>query len=578
MISLFKQARLSKVKIALLVIFILLQMLGTLYLPNLTADIINNGVLRADRDYVISTGLLMLLVAVLTGVFSILSTYFSSEIATRFSRNIRNRLFKHTQKLSYQDYKVYSTGSLITRATNDVEQIQGAIGMFFEMIIPAPFVVVVGMILSLMRDTVMGLIIFVSTLIFGMAFGLVSTKVLPLFAQTQKGLDKVNSIVSQYLSGIRVVRAFNRTKLEKDKMDESFQSLARINIRINRLFAMVMPLVMFVMSLTTVAILWFGGVRIDSGHMEIGDIMAVIEYSMNILFYLLMAVFALIFIPRAKVSAERINEVLHKEPEIADGEENTVLPAIEEVTFHNVSFSYKDAENPVLQDLNFTCKQGTTTAIIGGTGSGKSTLARLIPRLLDVSGGKITMNGIDVNDMSQESLRANIGFVAQKAHLFGGTIESNLLSGNPAATAEELEFALQTACAADFVNALPERLEAKVNQGGSNFSGGQRQRLSIARMLVKKPGIYIFDDSFSALDYKTDAMIRQSLKEYTADAIFINIAQRITTIKDAEQIIVIDEGRIVGKGTHKELLSTCEIYLDIAKSQLSEEELANELR
>jgi ATP-binding cassette subfamily B protein len=549
-----------------------------MYLPRLTARIINNGVVMGDQDYVLSVGALMLGVAVLTGIASVLGTYFSAWVATLFARNTRKRLFEHTQRLSYQDFGHFSSSSLITRTTNDIEQLQTTLSMTFEMLLPAPFVLVVGLILSFRSDRYMALILLIASVLLLIVAGLVAVRIFPLFSEIQKGLDKINDKVAQFISGIRVVRAFNRTKLERESMDTSFKHFAGLNIKINRIFATIMPFVMLFMSLGTVAIVWFGGIRVNSGDMQIGDITAVLEYAMNILMYVIMAVFVSIYIPRAKVCAARIREVLEYKPEITDGTEHIKDNAKLELSFKDVSFRYKDAENPVLHNLSFECEAGTTTAIIGGTGSGKSTMARLIPRLLDATSGQITLNGVNIKDLPQGELRAKVGFVPQRAFLFSGTIADNLRHGNKDATLQDMEQAVQIAQAKEFVDERAGEFEATVVQGGRNFSGGQRQRLSIARMLMKKPDIYIFDDSFSALDLKTDAALRHALKDVTRDSIVITVAQRITTIKDADQILVVDEGQIVGRGTHQELLENCEVYLEIAKSQLSEEELANELR
>jgi len=572
-LKLFKQAQLGKMNVLLLLLFISFQMAGTLLLPTMTANIINNGVVMGDMDYVLSTGALMLGVAVLTGIFAILGTYFSAEVATTFAKNTRIKLFRHTQKLSYQDYHHFNTSSLITRATNDIEQLQTTLSMVFEMMIPAPFIVVIGLILAFTRDAYMALIIIVSSIIMIVVLGLVTKTVFPLFAKVQKGLDKINGAVGQYISGIRVVRAFNRTKLEQENMDDSFNDFAKVNIKINRIFAMMIPLIMLVMSLVSVAILWFGAIRINSDNMQIGDVMAIMEYSMNILMYVLMAVFAFIYIPRAKVCAARILEVLEYKPEITDGEQHLNGKGDLRLEFRNVSFSYQEAENPVLHNLNFVCEQGTTTAIIGGTGSGKSTAARLIPRLLDISAGQILLNGVNIKEVPQEEIRKRVGFVPQKAFLFSGTIADNLKHGNSKATLRDMKRAAMVAQAENFIDERPGKYDSVVAQGGRNLSGGQRQRLAIARMLVKKPDIYVFDDSFSALDFKTDAALRKALKAVTEKSIVVTVAQRITTIMDADQIIVLDEGKIVGKGTHKELLESCEVYMEIAKSQLSEEEL-----
>jgi len=571
--KLFRQAELSRIKLCILLILITFQIIGTLYLPRLTADIINYGVVLQDQDYIFRTGAIMLAVALGTGVVSILSTYFSAEVATRFARNTRRRLFQHTQELSYQDFRHFNTSSLITRSTNDIEQLQSTLSMFFDMLLPAPFVIIIGFALTWDRDPRMALIILVTMAIFLLIAGTIFVLVFPMFAKVQKGLDKINAYVGQYISGIRVVRAYNRTKLEGERIDSSFRDLARLNIKINRLFAVVMPLVYMVLSLSTVAIIWFGAIRIDSGNLQIGDIMAIMEYTMNILFYVLMGVFVLIYIPRAKVCAARIREVLDYRPEITDGKAKINSGVELSLEFKNVGFRYKDAENPVLHNLNFTCNRGTTTAIIGGTGSGKTTLARLIPRLLDASGGQILFNGTNIKEVAQKDLRARVGFVPQKAFLFSGTIADNLRHGNPNATLRDMKHAAHVAQADSFIEELDDKYDSHVVQGGRNFSGGQRQRLSIARMLIKKPDIYVFDDSFSALDFKTDAALRKALREETTEAIVITVAQRISSIKDADQILVLDEGKIVGRGTHRELLATCEVYQEIAKSQLSEEEL-----
>ena len=575
MFQLFSRAKLGVGKVLLLLVFLTLQVVGTLYLPRLTRNLINYGVLHGDQDYVFSTGALMLGVAVVTGVCSILRTYFSAWVATGFASTTRKRLFGHIQKLSYQDYRHFNTSSLITRSTNDIEQLQSTLSMIFESLLPAPFVVVIGIVLSFRSDPLMALIVGIATIVFITLIGIIAYKVLPVFGEIQKGLDKINDKVRQFIVGIRVIKAYNRTKLERDHLDEQFSVFAKLNIRINRIFATVFPVVLLVMNLAIVAIVWFGGVRIESGNMQIGDIAAVMEYAMNILWYVIFAVFTLIFIPRAMVCAKRIREVLDYKPEIEDGEEHISHVGDLRLEFRNVDFRYQDAETPVLSDISFVCEKGTTTAIIGGTGSGKSTIARMLPRLLDASSGQILVNGTCIKDIPQKELRRMVGFVPQKAFLFGGTIASNLRNGNKKATEQDMIEAATIAQSMDFIDALPEKFEAPVSQGGRNFSGGQRQRLSIARMLMKRPDIYVFDDSFSALDFKTDAALRTAIKPITRDSIVITIAQRIGTIKDADQILVVDEGRIVGCGTHRELLQNCETYLDIAKSQLSEQELGS---
>lgn len=571
--NLFVRAKINKNKLLLLLVFISLQVLGTLYLPTLTATILNDGVLQANLDQVYQTGRMMLLVAGGTGAAAIFSTYLAAEVSTKFSRNLRSQLFEQTQQLSVQDFKQFKTSSLITRATNDVEQVQTMLSMFFEMLLPMPFVVIIGMVLAYLREPQMALIIFITMVIFVTIAVLLIKKVLPIFEKVQTGLDRINERVGQFLSGIRVIRAFNRTKLEQRQMDESFHAFAELNIRINRWFALMMPLILLILNIATVAIVWFGADRITTGEMQIGDITAVMEYAMNILFYSVMALFSFVMMPRAITCAKRIREVLDHRPEIVDGAEKLSETKPTKLEFKQVSFCYSDAENPVLHNVSFSCEAGTTTAIIGGTGSGKSTIAKLIPRLFDVQGGEILLNGRSLAELPQTQLRQKIGFVPQKAFLFSGTIADNLRHGNKNATEEEMNHAVTIAQASAFIESLPNGLDAPVAQGGTNFSGGQKQRLAIAKMLMKKPQVYVFDDSFSALDFKTDAALRKALKEETKEAIVIYAAQRISTIKDADQIIVLDEGNVVGKGTHHELLRSCPHYLDIARSQLSEEEL-----
>lgn len=571
--NLFIRAKINKKKLLLLLVFISLQVLGTLYLPTLTATILNDGVLQANLDQVYQTGRMMLLVAGGTGAAAIFSTYLAAEVSTKFSRNLRSQLFEQTQQLSVQDFKQFKTSSLITRATNDVEQVQTMLSMFFEMLLPMPFVVIIGMVLAYLREPQMALIIFITMAIFVTIAVLLIKKVLPIFEKVQTGLDRINERVGQFLSGIRVIRAFNRTKLEQRQMDESFHAFAELNIRINRWFALMMPLILLILNIATVAIVWFGADRITTGEMQIGDITAVMEYAMNILFYSVMALFSFVMMPRAITCAKRIREVLDHRPEIVDGAEKLSETKPTKLEFKQVSFCYSDAENPVLHNVSFSCEAGTTIAIIGGTGSGKSTIAKLIPRLFDVQGGEILLNGRSLAELPQTQLRQKIGFVPQKAFLLSGTIADNLRHGNKNATEEEMNHAVTIAQASAFIESLPNGLDAPVAQGGTNFSGGQKQRLAIAKMLMKKPQVYVFDDSFSALDFKTDAALRKALKEETKEAIVIYAAQRISTIKDADQIIVLDEGNVVGKGTHHELLRSCPHYLDIARSQLSEEEL-----
>lgn len=577
MLKLLKYFKFNKVIVTSLVIVILLKTLGILYVPTLTASIVNNGVVKGDMDYVLKTGGIMIGVAILTGILAILSTYLSANLSAALSRDMRRKIFLHSQKLSIEDYKKFSTSSLITRCTSDVNQVENTVIMIFEMIIPVPFITLIGMLLAFFKDKYMALIILItggSLLIFIL---LISKKVISLSIGMQEELDKINSRVRQFISGIRIIRAFNRDRYEKKLMDSTFESYADINIKMNKIFAMGMPLILFILNLCTVAILWFGAVRINAGKMLVGDIMAVIEYSIIILVYLVMAVMVLMNLPRASACSKRILEVLAYKPEIIDEKiTNQISNNKKVLKFKNVIFSYKDAQEPVLKGINFTCESGKTTAIIGATGSGKSTIAKLIPRLQDVKNGEILINDINIKKFSQKDLRNIISFSPQKAFLFSGTIASNIRNGKKDATLEEIRSAAITAQADNFIMDLKSDYDSIVSQGGSNYSGGQKQRICIARALIKKSDIYVFDDSFSALDYSTDARLRRAMKERLKDSIIITIAQRISTIMEADQIIVLDKGQIVGMGTHKELMKNCSIYIEIAESQLSKEELANE--
>lgn len=575
MLKLFKHFKVNKILLSSLFVIIVLKTIGTLYLPTLTASIINNGVIKGNIYYILKTGGVMIAAAVFTGILAILSTYFSANLSTTLSRDIRNKLFSHAQKLSVHDFKAFSTSSLITRCTSDVNQIENTINMFFEMILPVPFITLIGMLLALSKDIYMALIICVTGVAFIIFNILISKKIMNLSLSMQTKLDKINFRIRQYISGIRVIRAFNRDKHEKSLLNETFTSYADVNIKMNRILAVAMPGIMIMMNLCAVAILWFGSIRISNGNMLLGDIMAVIEYSIIIFVYLVMAVIVMLNVPRASVCSKRILEVLEYKPEIVDEETTESIPKDRKtLEFRNVTFSYRDAENPVLNNISFLCQSGKTTAIIGATGSGKSTIGKLIPRLHEIQGGEILINGINIKDFSQKNLRNIISFSPQKAFLFSGTIADNIRHGKKDATMKDIKNAAKIAQADNFISKLNGGYDSFVAQGGNNFSGGQKQRICIARTLIKKSEIYVFDDSFSALDYKTDAKLREALKSIVKESIVITIAQRISTIMEADQIIVLEEGKIVGIGTHRELLKNCPIYIKIAKSQLSEEELA----
>lgn len=575
MLKLFKHFKTNKVLLVSLFIIILMKTIGILYIPTLTAKIINNGVIKGDIHYVLKTGGIMIIVAIFTGVLAILSTYLSANLSGALSRDIRSKMFSHAQRLSIHDFKHFSTSSLITRCTSDVNQIENIVTMFFEMIIPVPFITIVGMFFAFSKDRYMAFIIFITGVIFIVFNILISKKVINLSLKIQVQLDKINSRVRQYISGIRIIRAFNREKHEKKLMDDTFTDYANINIEMNKILAVAMPGVMTIMNVCAVAILWFGSMRVSKGAMLIGDIMAVIEYSIIIFVFLVMAIIVLLSVPRASACSRRILEVLEYEPEIIDEKITEFISSSKKILeFRNVTFCYRDAEKPVLKNLNFICESGKTTAIIGATGSGKSTIGKLIPRLHEIKGGEILINGVNIKDFSQKDLRDIVSFSPQKAFLFSGTISDNIKHGKKDATIDEIKSASKAAQADEFISELNHSYDSFVSQGGSNFSGGQRQRLCIARTLIKESYIYVFDDSFSALDYKTDAKLRNAIKPRLKDAIVITIAQRISTIMEAEQIIVLEEGKIAGIGTHTELLKNCPIYMQIAESQLSKEELA----
>nr|WP_315019803.1 ABC transporter ATP-binding protein [uncultured Aminipila sp.] len=574
MLKLLRYFKINYILLTSLFLIIALRTVGTLYLPTLTADIINNGVIKGDVSYVIKTGGMMLFIAALTGILAIISVYLTANFSSIFSRNIRRKIFSQAQRLSVQDFKHFSTASLITRCTSDVNHIENAIALFFKMIIPVPFITVIGMFLAFSKDPYMALLILVTALIFLVFTMLISKKIIILSIRMQTELDRINSKVRQFISGIRVIRAFNRENHEKEKMDDTFTSYSDINIKINKIYALAMPFVMIVLDGCTVAVLWFGAIRINNGYLLIGDIMAVVEYAILILVYFVMAIMVLIDLPRAIACSKRILEVLEYQPEIIDKENTKVIPNMKnDLEFRNVTFSYQDAKEPILKSLNFACERGKTTAIIGATGSGKSTISKLIPRLHQIQGGEIILNGVNIKDFTQTDLRDKISYCPQKAFLFSGTIAENIRHGKRNATIEEIKNAAIAAQADAFIMGLSAHYDAQVSQGGSNFSGGQKQRLCIARALVKKSDIYIFDDSFSALDYKTDVLLRKAIKIEVKNAIVITIAQRISSILDADQIVVLEEGKIAGVGNHKELLKNCSVYQQIVESQLSKEEL-----
>ena len=562
-------------QLGIVVVLLLIQAIGTLYLPTLNGDIINEGVVKGDTEYIIRTGGVMLIVTFLLGAVSIVAVYYSARVAMGFGRDVRSSIFRAVESFSQVEVNRFGPASLITRNTNDVQQVQTVVFLALTVIVSAPILVVGGIILAVRQDGPLSLLLLVVLPIMIGFIALVMYRAIPLFRAVQAKLDRINQVMRETLAGVRVIRAFVRTEHEERRFDESNLDLFDSSIRVNRLFAITIPVMTAILNLSTVAVMWFGAIRVDSGELPIGNLTAFLQYLMQILFSVLMAVFMFVFVPRAAVSSGRIQEVLQTVPSIRDPERPVALPAIlggGHVEFRNVDFGYPGAEEPVLHDITFEARPGETTAIVGSTGSGKSTLINLIPRFYDATKGAILVDGVDVREMNREDLWRRIGVIPQKAFLFNGTVASNLRFGDQDATDEDLWRALDIAQSRAFVSEMEGGLEAPINQGGANVSGGQRQRLAIARALVKRAEIYIFDDSFSALDFSTDSKLRAALARELGWATVIIVAQRVGTIMNADRILVMDDGRIVGSGTHRELLETSETYREIVYSQLSEAE------
>jgi ATP-binding cassette, subfamily B, multidrug efflux pump len=574
MIKLLKNLSVYKWFVLAVIGLVFIQSMADLFLPTLMADIIDKGVVKGDVPYIWKLGGFMLLISVIGAIASIIASYYSSKAAMGLGRDIRKKVFNHVGKFSLQEFDEVGTASLITRTTNDITQVQQVVIMMLRMVVSAPIMLVGGLIMALSKDAKLSLVIFLTMPILIGTILLILKKGVPLFQTVQNKLDRLNLVLRENLTGIRVVRAFNREDEEKVRLKQANRELTDVSIRVNKIMAFLMPVMMLVMNLTVVGIIWFGGIRINNGGMQIGDLMAFIQYVMQIMFALVMASMMFVMVPRAAVSAKRINEVLEMKPSFQD--EGIEKANIEQGTleFENVSFSYPGAEKPALSDISFKARPGEITAIIGGTGSGKSTLVNLIPRFYDISSGVIRVNGVDIRKMPADEVRSKLGFVPQKSILFTGTIAENILFGKQDASQSEIEHAARIAQAEDFIARMTDGYNSEIEQGGSNLSGGQKQRLSIARALIRKPDVYIFDDSFSALDFKTDAKLRAALKAETKNATVLLVAQRVSTVVDADRIIVLDEGEIVGMGTHQELLKSNDVYREIALSQLSEEEIA----
>jgi len=556
-------------EVTIVVILVLIQTIATLYLPNLNADIINNGIAKGDVPYIWRTGGIMLGVTIVQGIIAIVAVYWASLAAMSVGRDLRAAVFRRVQDFSSREMNRLGTASLITRNTNDVQQVQLFLQIALTLLVAAPIMAVGGVIMALRENvTLSALLIVVVPIIIGLVAVMFVLGV-PLFRSMQGKIDRINLVLREQIMGVRVIRAFRRTPFEQARFEAANEDLTSTALRVNRIFVVMFPALMAVMNLTTIAVLWFGGQLVNGGQMPIGNMTAFLMYVMQILMSMLMAVAMVILVPRAEASAARINEVITTVPSI-DEPVHPEEPASStgNVEFENVSFGYPGGEKPVLQDLAFELRPGETVAVIGGTGSGKTTLLNLIPRFFDISSGRLLVDGVDVRKQPLERLWSVIGLVPQRAYLFGGTVASNLRFGNPDATDDELWHALDIAQARDFVGAMEGGLQAPIDQGGTNVSGGQRQRLAIARAIVKRPSIYLFDDCFSALDAGTDSRLRSALRSETRDATVLIVAQRVSTIMQADRIIVLDEGRVAGIGSHTELMESSEAYREIVDSQL----------
>lgn len=558
-------------------VFMIIQVLADLYLPTLTSNIIDKGVAKGDVDYIWQTGFVMIGFSLISILAAIANTFFATRESQKLGKQLRTEVYQKAENLTKDKFDKYGTASLITRTTNDVTQIQLVMQMFLRMMINAPITLVGASILAYQKDHQLTRIFLVVIPVMIILIGGIMYFAVPLFKSMQKKTDRLNLVFREGLTGVRVIRAFDKTRFEENRFDLANKDYTNTAIKVNTIVALMMPMMTLIMSGTNVAITWFGGHYIADMTLEVGNLIAFMTYAMQILISFMMLSAIFIMVPRAQASADRINEVLEEDAGIVDPEQpETVALAGKDarLSFKQVNYRYHGAEKLALEDINFEASSGDIVAIIGGTGSGKTTLVNLIPRLYDIESGEIAINGTSIIDMTQYNLRELMGFVPQKAVLFSGTIRENMQYGKEDATDEMIWKALEIAQAKDFVSEMEDGLDSHVEQGGGNFSGGQRQRLAIARALVKEADIYVFDDSFSALDFKTDAKLRQALKENMTESITVLVAQRVSTVMDADTILVLDEGKLVGKGTHKELLATNETYKEIVNSQLREEDLA----
>lgn len=577
MLKLLKKLKPYTWQLLILIILVFASVAATLELPGYMAVIINEGVIAANNQVIYQNGLLMLLVAFFGGVCTIFSGYLSSKIATGFSRDIRNEVFSHIESFSLHEFNQFSTASLITRSTNDVQRIQRVTLMLLRMILQAPIMGLWAIFKAYQLAPSLSWIIALAVAVLLAVIFVVFAIALPRFKILQKLVDRLNLVARENLTGLRVIRAFNNEKVEEDKFEEANVKLTKTDLFVNRLMTVMNPVMMLILNLTSLLVVWLGAGLIDAGSLTIGSMMAFMQYAIQVITSFLMISIVFINIPRASVSVKRIVEVLKTEAKIKDPEKSIEVKKSKEalVEFKDVTFCYPDAKTPVLENISFTANSGETTAFIGSTGSGKSTLINLIPRLYDASSGQVLINKVNVQDYKLEDLYSKIGYIPQKGVLFSGTVESNIKYGAPEAELEDLKIASEISQSAEFIDKLDGKFEANIAQGGANISGGQKQRLAIARAIIKNPDIFIFDDSFSALDFKTDYKLRQALKTETENKTTLIVAQRISTILSADKIIVLDAGKIVGIGRHEELMKSCQVYIEIAQSQLSKEELKN---
>lgn len=556
----------------IVILLVFLEVMATLKLPDLMSAIVDQGIARGNIPLIWRTGGLMLAVAFAGVLCAVLGNYLASKASTAFGRDLRSAVFSRVGEFAPQEFNKFGTASLITRTTNDVQQVQTMFLMSMRMAMRAPLMAMGGVLMVVKKDARLALILLGLIPIIALIVAFVVIKGVPLFKSLQKKLDRLNLVLREQLTGVRVIRAFDRAQFEQERFAQANMDLTETSLKVSRIMVTLMPLMGLLINFTSVAIIWFGSKRIDAGLMQVGDMMAFLQYTMQILMSVMMLSMIFVMLPRASASTERIIEVLHTNPSIQDPQNPRSLSSNAGVIkFENVTFSYPGADAPVLSSISFTAYPGQMTAIIGGTGSGKSTLLDLIPRFYDPQQGKITIDGIDLRELSQAELRSRLGYVPQRAVLFSGTVASNIKGGKRHATDEEVQKAAQVAQAAEFIIEREDGYESYIAQGGANVSGGQKQRLSIARALVRKPLIYLLDDTFSALDYKTDARLRTELSKSASSSTVIVVAQRVSTILHADQIIVLEEGKVVGQGTHEELLSSCKVYQEIVVSQFGEE-------